>query len=56
MPIVCERPGFARAGGGIQLFCEELELRFEVNVEALRKQQVRASPQLCKLSRKGPTR
>lgn len=54
MPIVCERPGFAAAGGSIQLFAEKDDLRFEINAEALQKQGVRASPQLLKLSRRGP--
>lgn len=56
MPIVCERPGFAAAGGTIQLFCEDKDLRFEVNTEALQAQGMKASPHLLKLSRKGPTR
>lgn len=56
MPIVCERPGFAAAGGTIQLFVEDKDLRFEVNTDMLRTQGMKASPQLLKLSRKGPTR
>lgn len=54
MPIVCERPGFAGGGGGVQLFVQDNLIRFEVNGEALKKQGVRASPQFLKLSRKGP--
>lgn len=54
LPIVCERVGFAAAGGGIQLFVQDNLVRFEVNAEALKKQGMRASPQLLKLSRKGP--
>jgi hypothetical protein len=56
MPIVCERPGFARDGGAVQLFVEDKDLRFEVNVDALKAQGIKASPHLLKLSRKGPTR
>lgn len=57
MPIVCERPGFAAAGGSVQLFADsddEREVRFEINTETLQAQGVKASPQLLKLSRKGP--
>ena len=54
VPIVCERPGFAGSGGGVQLFVQDNLIRFEANAEALKKQGVRASPQLLKLSRKGP--
>jgi hypothetical protein len=54
VPIVCERPGFAGAGGGVQLFVQDNLIRFEINGEALKKQGVRASPQFLKLSRKGP--
>lgn len=56
MPIVCERPGFVAAGGAVQLFVEDQDLRFEVNVEALKAQGIKASPHLLKLSRKGPIR
>jgi hypothetical protein len=56
MPIVCERPGFAASGGSIQLFTEDADLRFEVNVAALQRQGMKASPQLLKLSRPGPGR
>lgn len=54
VPILSERAGFAAAGGGVQLFVQDNLIRFEVNVEALKKQGMRASPQLLKLSRKGP--
>lgn len=54
VPIVCERAGFVGGGGGVQLFVQDNLIRFEVNAEALKKQGVRASPQLLKLSRKGP--
>lgn len=54
LPIVCERPGFATGGGAVQLFVQDNLIRFEVNAEALKKQGMRASPQLLKLSRKGP--
>lgn len=52
--IVSERAGFAGSGGGVQLFVQDNNLRFEVNADVLKKQGVRASPQLLKLSRKGP--
>ncbi len=55
VPIVCERAGFVAAGGGVQLFVQDNNLRFEVNADALKRQGVRASPQLLKLSRKGPS-
>lgn len=54
IPIVCERRGFVAAGGGVQLFVQDNTLRFEINPEALRRQGVRASPQLLKLSREAP--
>ncbi|MBX3463246.1 MAG: YfiR family protein [Planctomycetes bacterium] len=56
MPIVCERPGFAAAGGSVQLFADGADLRFEVNAAALKKQGIKASLHLRKLSRPGPTR
>lgn len=56
MPVVCERGGFAQGGGAIQLFVEDKGMRFEVNAETLRRQGVRASPQLLKHSRRGPGR
>ncbi|MEZ6037102.1 MAG: YfiR family protein [Planctomycetota bacterium] len=52
--LISERAGFSRAGGSVQLFVEDNGLRFEVNQDALKKQGVRASHQLLKLSRKGP--
>jgi hypothetical protein len=54
VPLVSERPGFANAGGSVQLFVKDNAIRFEVNAEALKKQTLRASPQLQKLSKKGP--
>lgn len=55
-PLVCDQPGFAALGGGVQLFVLDNCIRFEVNAEALKKQGVRTNSQLLKLSRKGPTR
>ena len=52
--LICERPGFAAAGGGIQLFVRDNAIRFEVNADALKRQGVRASPHLLKLSKRGP--
>lgn len=54
VPLVCRRPGFARLGGGVQLFVKDNGLRFEINADALRKQGMRVDPQLRKLSREGP--
>lgn len=53
-PIVCEKAGFAAAGGAVQPFVQDNNLRFEVNAETLKKQGIRPSPQLQKLSRRGP--
>lgn len=54
IPLVCERGGFADHGGGVQLFVRDNGLRFEANADALRRQGLKPSPQLLKLSRKGP--
>jgi len=56
LAMVSMRPGFAAAGGTIQLFVQDGGTRFEVNIDALRRQQLRASPQLLKHSQKGPAR
>ena len=55
-PLVCERPGFAASGGGIQLFVRKNKVRFEINRDALERQGVKPSPQLMKLSVRGPRR
>jgi hypothetical protein len=52
--LIGERDGFAASGGSVQLFVQENSLKFEVNAESLRAKGMRASPQLLKLSRKGP--
>lgn len=54
--LVCHRPGFAASGGTVQLFVHDGGLRFEVNHEAMRKQQLGASAQFLKHSLKGPRR
>lgn len=54
--LVSERPGFASNHGGIQLFIRDNKVRFEVNHEALKRQKVKVSPQLLKLSTKGPVK
>lgn len=54
--LVCERPGFAKQRGGIQLFVSNNKIRFEVNHEALKNQRVRVSPQFLKLSTQAPTK
>lgn len=52
--LVCERAGFANSGGGVQMFVQDNGIRFEVNIDALKEKGMRASPQLLKLSKKGP--
>jgi hypothetical protein len=52
--LICEAPGFARGGGGVQLFVKDNNIRFDVNVEALKKQSLRAATDLLKLAKKGP--
>ncbi len=54
--LVCERSGFAALGGGLQLFAQDNCMRFELNAEAMKKQGLRPSAQLLRLSRKGPCR
>lgn len=54
--LVADRPGFATDGGGLQLFVVDNSVKFEANVDALKRQGVRADPQLLKMSRKGPGR
>lgn len=56
MAMLCHRPGFAADGGTIQLFVQDGGTRFEVNSQALRRQHLRASPQLMKHSQTGPVR
>ena len=55
-PLVSERPGFAKLGGGLQLFIQDNKIKFEVNQESLKKQGLQVSPQLLKLSTKAPIR
>jgi hypothetical protein len=54
VPIVCEQPGFAAMGGGVQLFVKENGLKLEVNAESLKQQGVQVSANLQKLSQRGP--
>jgi hypothetical protein len=54
--LLSEQPGFAAAGGGIQLFVQDKNIRFEVNAEALRRQGLQMSSQVLKHSIKGPVR
>ncbi len=56
MAMLCHRPGFAADGGTIQLFVQDSGIRFEVNCQALRRQHLKASPQLLKHSQTGPVR
>jgi len=53
-PLFSERPGFASKGGGLQLFIKDNKVKFEVNQTALKEQGLHVSPQLMKLSTKGP--
>ena len=55
VPMVCERPGFAAAGGSIQLFVQGGGVRFEVNTSRLHEQKIKASSQLLRHSQPGPT-
>lgn len=55
LPTICELAGFVAAGGSLQLFVENGSIRFEVATKTLEGQGLHASPQLLKLSRKGPT-
>lgn len=54
MPLICERKGFAAKGGGIQLFLDGDNVRFEVNQEALTAQGIEPAPQFLSLSRRAP--
>ena len=54
VPLIAERRGFAGSGGGIQLFLDGDNVRFQVNQEALKAQGVVPAPQFLNLSRKAP--
>ena len=47
-------PGFAAAGGCMQLFEQDNKLRFELRADCLRKAGLRASSNLMRLSRRAP--
>ncbi|MGK0154452.1 MAG: hypothetical protein ACI9SE_001404 [Neolewinella sp.] len=53
-PLMSCRAAFATKGGGVQLFIKNNKVKFEVNQKALKVQGMKASPQLLKLSTKGP--
>lgn len=53
-PLMSSRAAFATKGGGVQLFIKDNKVKFEVNQKALKAQGMKASPQLLKLSTKGP--
>lgn len=55
-PLMSARKAFASKGGGVQLFIKNNKVKFEVNNKALKAQGMKASPQLLKLSSKGPTK
>ncbi|MBK8097343.1 MAG: YfiR family protein [Planctomycetes bacterium] len=54
VPLIAERKGFAASGGGIQLFLDGDNVRFQVNQEALKAQGVVPAPQFLNLSRRAP--
>jgi hypothetical protein len=60
LPLVCECPGFAVAGGDIQIFLEtagpwaDESIKAEINQKALRGKGIHVSPQVRRLSRKAP--
>lgn len=56
LTLASNRPGFAAAGGTVQMFLKDGGLKFEVNRDALQKQHLAASAQLLKHSEKGPAR
>ncbi|MFT4843344.1 MAG: hypothetical protein ACI8UD_000494 [Planctomycetota bacterium] len=53
-PLMSCRAAFATKGGGVQLFIKNNKVKFEVNQNALKVQGMKVSPQLLKLSTKGP--
>lgn len=54
--LVSARPGFAAAGGDIQLFVQKGHLQMEINGGTLKAKGLRPNPQFLRLSRRGPTR
>lgn len=54
VPLIAERKGFAASGGGIQLFLDGDNVRFQVNQDALKAQGVVPAPQFLNLSRRAP--
>lgn len=54
VPTLCERPGFAAAGGSIQFFIQDGGVRFEVNKDRLREQRIKVSSGLLRHSLQGP--
>ncbi len=53
---VADCPGFARAGGMVELFREDDKVRFSVNLAAARAAGLRFDPHLLKLARNVPAR
>ena len=49
--LVGENPGFARQGGTIGFFVEENKVRFEINLEVAKRQQLRISSKLLSLAK-----
>lgn len=50
--LIGESADFLESGGVIRLFIEKRKVRFEINVDAAREQQLRVSSQLLKLARR----
>jgi hypothetical protein len=49
--LVGETPGFAEEGGAVNFFIEENKVRFEINVAAARRQQLKISSKLLGLAK-----
>lgn len=54
--LVSAASGFLACGGGIQMFVQDGNVLFEVNAEVLQRQNLVASSQLLRLSRRGGAR
>lgn len=49
--VVGETPGFAEMGGAVNFFDEDERIQFEINIEAVRRAQLRMDAQLLNLGR-----
>ncbi len=52
--LVGEEPGFAKEGGAINFFLEENKIRFEINMEIAKQDQLKISSKLLSLARLVP--